>query len=138
MLNNYPIYTENWTTLYKWICDSDLKPADLFHQVGSYFWHFLVHNLNISYCFVFQGSGIDCAGVCVKVDWLWKCIRAKRLCPTAKFLIESWTLILHPTSYFLIAKTQGQIIVNSSNSEVLLIETDLSTDNKTVLLVNWS
>ncbi|KAH3741324.1 DNA ligase 3-like isoform X2 [Dreissena polymorpha] len=37
----------------------------------------------------YQGPAIECSGVCVTVDWLWKCIRTKRIQPTKDFLLKS-------------------------------------------------
>ncbi|WAR14439.1 DNLI3-like protein [Mya arenaria] len=34
------------------------------------------------------GPGADCAGVCVSVDWLWKCIKTKTLQPTEAYVIR--------------------------------------------------
>ncbi|XP_052819765.1 DNA ligase 3-like [Mya arenaria] len=34
------------------------------------------------------GPGADCAGVCVSVDWLWKCIKTKTLQPTEAYVVK--------------------------------------------------
>ena len=42
---------------------------------------------NMTLFIFFQGEAIECAGICVKSNWIYDCIKKKGLVPTEKYKV---------------------------------------------------